>query len=119
MATLEELSKSNITQVKNNIERLQFDEQGYKDHSPDRLASPSSVTFTIEDKSITRFYKIQKIGITYAVASNFKGGCSQSLKIIRDLDLEDLYTFIEALNMCYMVNLIYNPSKKYSYSRLY
>ena len=70
---------------------------------------PAEVSFTIYENGRKWFYGIYGFTPNYTISKNFEGGCSQSVETIPNLDLDNLFSYIEKLDLSKSSEIQFNP----------
>lgn len=94
-----------LTRIKRGIEQLKF----YKISENE---TPAEVSFTIYQNGTKYFYGVYRFSNKYTISFNFEGGCSQSVKQIDNLDLDDLFTHLEKMDLSSAQDIQFIPPSK-------
>ncbi|CAH6419061.1 Hypothetical protein HVR_LOCUS254 [uncultured virus] len=105
MCTRDLIRSPPIKRIKRGIEQLKF----YQITDDE---TPAEVSFTIVKDERKCYYGIFRPDATYTIAYNFEGGCSQSVKRIRNFDIDDLFTYVEKLDLSTASDIKFNPSTR-------
>lgn len=102
-----------LIRLKRRIEQLKF----YQASKDETLAS---VTFSLINDDSHWYYGIYRIDNHYSICYNFEGGCSLSKTVISNLDLDDLFSYLEKLNLTSLSDVqLTGPKRLYSWWEVY
>ena len=107
MCTREVTLSPPLKRIKRGIEQLKF-------YQPVEKELPAEVSFTIDKLhyGIYRIFQVESGDTPYIISYNFDGGCSQSVKSVRNLDLDDLFTYLEQLDIASAKDIKFRPPAK-------
>lgn len=109
MCTRELIPSTPLKRIKRGVEQLKL-------YQVTENETPAEVSFAICKDGRKWYYGIYRLTSKYTISFNFEGGCSQSVEKITNLDLDDLFDFLEKLDLSSAQEIQFNePSKIYTW----
>ena len=105
LCTRELKPSSPLTRIKRGIEQLKF-------YQINENETPAEVAFSVYKDGRKWFYGIYRFSTKFTISFNFEGGCSQSVEQINNLDLDDLFTHLEKMDLSSAQDIQFNPPSK-------